>query len=278
MSVILPAPIQISPKEMIRFIETVNTTGGLNLSVYAQSSLSRRISYLLSHYGVDINQLISMMEDVQGFTIDVINNLTVNTTEFFRDIHIWEKILSILRVKLAHQKLNIWVAGCSTGEEVYSLLLLLKKLDRIDDVSIIASDVNMSVLRSAQTGVFKMAVTKTLNSSYAALFGDTGDTFDTCYTMLDHGSKIKMNKELNQNTQYKKHNLCSLKPVSAEPFDIIICRNVLIYIQVLHQLKIIDMFGGCLRTNGYLLLGKDEMILGDTKTNYELFEGVYIKR
>jgi chemotaxis protein methyltransferase CheR len=143
-------------KLIINFKQSYN----IDFSEYADQSFSRRIEYILSLLNIQsIDELIQNVKKDKSLLQKYINIITVNTTEMFRDIEIWQSIkrniFSIIKEK---GEFNIWHAGCSTGEEVYSMLILLNEANLLDKVKVYATDINTDALLKAKDGIFNYTI------------------------------------------------------------------------------------------------------------------------
>ncbi len=146
----------ITSLDLQQFITAVKNYSSYDFSDYSDKSLKRRLTKVLVDYKLDIQGLINQMRNNIPFLEQVVKDITVNTTELFRDPHIWQHIKHVLLPKLKTQPtINIWHAGCSTGQEVYSLLIVLHEQNMLDRTKVYASDLNTDVLQIAKKGVYK---------------------------------------------------------------------------------------------------------------------------
>lgn len=183
-----------------------------------------------------------------------IQEVTVAVTEMFRDPDFYKTIRQkVIQHLSTYPFLKIWIAGCATGEEVYSVAILLKEEGLLDRSVIYATDINQKSLQAAKKGVFPMNFMKTYTANYQKSFGE--NSFSNYYhSKFD---SILMDKSLKQNIVFSVHNLVTDQ--SFNEFQLIFCRNVLIYFNRELQNKVIDLFHKSLCNFGFLGLGSKDI-------------------
>ena len=273
------------PNELFRFIETIKRVNGFDFWGYSKNSLIRRINRLLIDYSVDLNQLIEKLESDNDFSYEVINKITVNTTEFFRNAHIWKNLYkSVIRNLKNKSEISIWIAGCSTGEEVYSLMMVLKDIKLLHKCNIIATDINDTVLAKASKGIFRYSKQKNQLTHYCRMLSILTQIHSSEFSKSNHFNinvvtdSMQFVPELRNKPTFLKHDLCSMKSPLNQKFDLILCRNVMIYFTALQQTKINDFFCNVLNDDGYLVLGKDEMLHSNMLLKFEKVNTFYRKK
>lgn len=242
---------------------------------------------ILSDFETDIETLIRNVKKDYNFLEKVVRNITVNTTEIFRDPETWFFIRQAIEQRFAGcENINIWHAGCSTGLEVYSLMILLNEMNLLEKTSIYASDINANVLNTAMSGRYKYhELINYLDNFDKAL--NESENMKKNYPSVDMTKYIKVNK-FNDNVQmadflvekplFIKHDLVSCKNIFEKKFEMILCRNVLIYFNHDLQNKVITFFYENLTKNGCLVIGRHEGIIGTIGTNFEKKESVYFRK
>jgi chemotaxis protein methyltransferase CheR len=182
-------------------------------------------------------------------------DLSINVTAMFRDptfyVRFREKVVPLLRT---YPFTRIWVAGCSTGEEVYSLAILLQEADVYDRTRIYATDINESVLDRAQAGVFPLDKMREYTQNYIKAGGQRA--FSEYYLAKYDGAQFQ--RGLVENVVFAQHNLVSDR--SFNDFNVIVCRNVMIYFDRALQDRVHRLFYESLMTFGVLALGAKESI------------------
>lgn len=229
-----------------------------DFSNYALSSFKRRIIRILDlHKFKSIQELIFHLKEDSGYFDKFLSELTVNVTEMFRDPTAWVFLRKHVLSELFDSKdeVNIWHAGCSTGEEVYALAIVLKELGVYDRVNIVASDIDVNVLLRAKNGVFAlkdMKINERNYQTYCSL-----DTLNAYYTVT--GETVKMDRDLLERVSFVEHNLVSRENLGG--FDLVLCRNVLIYFNQILQNEVLKLIHLSLYDNGYLMIGSKESLM-----------------
>jgi chemotaxis protein methyltransferase CheR len=246
----------IGIKDIKKIIETVYEVRGVDFSNYAFSSFRRRIKRFIELNKVrDFNELIRNIRENDEYADNLIKEITVNVTEMFRDPSFWTYLNSTIIPKIKFgDKLRIWHAACSTGEEVYSMAILLKEAGLLKSASIIATDINNNVLKVATKGSYPLR-NQEVNSKNYELFGGRRSLADY---YMQTGTKVQFDKELINNVQFLCHDLAQDEPIGT--FDLVICRNVLIYFNFELQEKVVQTFVQSMAPDGYLGIGSKESL------------------
>lgn len=148
--------MNVSDEELACFVKTLRDNGGYDLSDYSDKSLKRRLQKVLDDSRLPFGSFISNIKQDNIFSEKVLKDITVNTTELFRDPQMWQMLRHrILPRFKANKTINIWHAGCSTGQEVYSMLILLNEMGLLEKVKVVATDINGDVLDIARKGQYK---------------------------------------------------------------------------------------------------------------------------
>lgn len=249
-------PSIVKDEEVEYLIKDVYELYGYDFSEYSRASFKRRINRIclidrFTSFAELRYTLINEPEYLKRFVEEV----TVNVTEMFRDPYFFkglrEKILPQLGT---YPLIRIWVAGCSTGEEAYSIAILLKETNLYHKSLIYGTDLNPSVLETARAGVFPLHQMKLYSENYM-LSGGKKDFSD--YYTANYDS-AKFDKSLQEKLILSTHNLVS--DSSFNSFQLIICRNVLIYFDRGLQERVFKLFDNSLENLGFLALGAKETI------------------
>jgi len=189
------------------------------------------------------------------FFASIIHYFSVNTTEMFRDPDFYLQIRDVVIPELAkHPFIRVWHAGCSTGEEVYSLSILLKESGLINKTQIYATDFNTKVLKEAEAGIFPIEQIKKYTTNYQSAGGK--ESFADYYTAKYNSIIIK--HTLKRNILFSEHNLVTDSVFNE--MNIIFCRNVLIYFNLILKNKVLGLFYNSLPIGGILCLGNKESL------------------
>jgi chemotaxis protein methyltransferase CheR len=185
---------------------------------------------------------------------EMINALTTNKTEFFRDAHHFDYIRAEILPKIRSNKVRVWSAGCSTGEEPYSLAVTLKEYYRESDtdIRILATDISSDVLESAKEGIFEKKKVRHISPLVR-------EKYFTYHRSPESFYKVK--PDIKTNITFARLNLMDAWPMKG-PFDIIFCRNVMIYFNKTIQARLINRFWRYLGKDGYLFIGHAESLIG----------------
>ena len=191
---------------------------------------------------------------------DLFLNISVNVTTFYRDPIVFKLLREELLPKLdSFVDIKIWCAGCSSGEEPYSIAIILKELGLLDKSLIYATDLNEIILKNAKNGIFsKNSYTEFLKNYYKA---GGCESFSRYFT--DHDDFVEIKDEIQENILFFKHNL--VQDGKINNFQLIFCRNVLIYFDVDLKAKVFNLFDESLDNYGFLVLGKSESLSTNNK-------------
>ena len=249
-------PSIIKDEEVEFLIKDVYELYGYDFSGYSRASFKRRVNRIcLIERFTSFAELRYTLINEPDYLKRFVEEVTVNVTEMFRDPHFFkglrEKILPQLGT---YPLIRIWVAGCSTGEEAYSMAILLKEANLYHKSLIYGTDLNPSVLETARAGVFPLQQMKLYSENYM-LSGGKKDFSD--YYTANYDS-AKFDKSLQEKLILSTHNLVS--DSSFNSFQLIICRNVLIYFDRGLQERVFRLFDNSLENLGFLALGAKETI------------------
>jgi chemotaxis protein methyltransferase CheR len=246
----------ISDEDIETLITDVLENYGYDFSGYSRASLKRRLSRLftLDKHPSFAEFRYKTLNDSAYFK-HIVEGITVNVTEMFRDPSFFKLLReNILPSLNTYPFIRIWMAGCSSGEEVYSVAIILQELGLLHKSLLYATDINPSVLESAALGIFPLSQMKHYSENYIAS-GGTED-FSSYYTA--NYSVAKFNPELKRKMIFSTHNLVS--EGSFNEFQLILCRNVLIYFDRNLQHRVLQLFDQSLDNLCYLALGSKETI------------------
>ncbi len=246
----------IDDRELEVLINDIFEYHGFDFSGYSKASFKRRVDRLYQLDGFrSFSEFLSKVRSEPHYFKRMVEEITVNVTEMFRDPHFYkvlrEEILPILATK---PFIRLWHAGCSTGEEVFSMAIMLKEANLLHKSLIYATDLNPMVLDVAKKGVFPLRMMKQYSENYMASGGEKD--FSHYYT-ANYGL-AKFSEDLSEKMVFSQHNLVS--DSSFNEFDLILCRNVLIYFDKDLQQRALELFDDSLAKLGYLALGTKETI------------------
>lgn len=238
---------------------------------YAVSSLKRRIERIID-LDSTINTIGDLLEKLNNYNFYTffIKEITVNTTEFFRDVRFWIELKDIVIPELTQQnnQITIWHAGCSTGQEIISMAILANELGVLDKFNFFATDINTDVLEIAQNRQYHISKIQEINAENYNAMGFANPLKN--YYKKINSSTVQFNKSLIQNVSFLKHNL-----VNDDQFfgmHLILCRNVLIYFNQQLQDTVVNTFYKSLAKNGYFGIGGSESLYSNK--HYQKFQPI----
>lgn len=239
---------------------------GIDLTSYKERQMKRRIDSLIAKNMIEnYTDYVNALKTDKEIYNEFINYITINVSEFFRNYSQWQILESEILPCLFHKNkdIKIWSAACSTGEEPYSLAMLLMKIAPFDNIKIIATDIDKTILARAQEGLYNEKSVDTVPQEYRKYFSKEGDFY-------------KISNEVKKRVDFKFHNLLS------DPYpdncDLIICRNVLIYFTEEAKSDIYMKFNKSLRMDGILFVGSTEQIILCNKYNFAPMKTFFYKK
>ncbi len=223
---------------------------------YKQATLNRRIQKRMDHLKVkSLKEYLTYLHENPAEIKQLCQEFFINVTRFFRDTEAFElleqeTIPNIIAEKPAGETIKVWSAACSTGEEVYSLAILFheafEKLGREPQVKLFATDIDQRAISQASKGSFPASVTKDVSAERLQRY------------FHQKGNRYIINEEIRKLVVFAQHDLQKDPPFSK--IDLILCRNMLIYLNPVLQNKVLSLFPYALNLGGYLLLGPSEHI------------------
>lgn len=255
--------------EVELLLEAVYRKYGFDFRAYAYSSLRRRLWKRIVESGLKtVSALQERVLHDPSMMEQLLLDLSINVTAMYRDPHFYvtfrEKVIPMLRT---YPFIRIWHAGCSTGEEVYSMAILLQEEGLYERARIYATDINEVVLQRAKAGIFPIDRMKEYTDNYIKAGGKK--SFSEYYT-AKYDNAI-FNQDLTKNVVFSQHNLVTDRSFSE--FNVILCRNVLIYFDKPLQSRVHTLFYDSLAMFGVLVLGsKESLKFSEYESCYEQIE------
>lgn len=235
----------------------VQTKYGYDFRDYAMSSFKRRMVRLLELKSLTTDGLLKMLNDQPAFITEFLDEVTVNVTELFRDPSFWRLLRDeiIPAILLNNKEFRILHAGCSSGEEVVSMAILLREMGISNKVSIVATDIDPAILEKAVAAAYPVKNMEVNEKNYIRFQG-TGKLAD--YYREDNGRAV-FHKELLRGVNFRRFDLVTGEPFNK--FDLILCRNVMIYFNQALQNEVLKKFHASLFKYGYLAVGTKESLM-----------------
>ncbi len=242
-----------------KFKSDVYALTKIDLNAYKEKQMKRRIDTLITkHHFKAYSEFVTALKTNPALFEEFVNYLTINVSEFYRNPEQWkyleEKVIPDLIAKFGHG-IRIWSAACSTGDEPYSLVMLLSKFLPLNQIKILATDIDEQVISKAKTGLYKSA---SLNS--------LPDEFKQKYFNEITPGTFQISEDIKKCVEFKKHNL--LKDDYPRDYHMIVCRNVLIYFTDDAKQDIYKKFNATLVREGMLFVGSTEQITNYREINF----------
>jgi chemotaxis protein methyltransferase CheR len=242
--------------ELQLLLQAIYQKYGYDFRNYSKASIKRRIQHRLNKDGLPNISTMQhkVLYDVSFFE-KLLLDLSINVTEMFRDPNFYLALRKVVIPALKkYSFLKIWHAGCASGEEAYSMAIILKEEGLYDRTQIYATDMNQVVLKQAKDGIYNISKLKQYTANYQKAGGL--EAFSSYYVaQYDH---VVMDKSLKENILFSDHNLAT-DGVFGE-MNLILCRNVLIYFNRGLQHRVLGLFFDSLCPSGFLCLGSKESI------------------
>jgi len=242
--------------EISLLLEAVYQKYGYDFRQYSEAHIGRRVRNRMALSGIkDISQIQSKVIEDEEFAYQLLQDLSITVTEMFRDPEFYKSLRkNVIPILKTYPFIKIWHAGCATGEEAYSMAILLQEEGLYDRTTIYATDFNQLALNRAKEGIFSNKLIKEYTLNYQLMEGKK--SFSSYYT--SSYDNVIMNQSLKKNIVWANHNLVT-DSVFAE-VNLILCRNVLIYFDHDLQNKVQELFYNSLIGGGILCLGSKESL------------------
>jgi len=259
----------IDSGELQTMLAAIRDAYGYDFTQYAEASLKRRSLYFMNSRNIrTVSELTMILLGNDAVFEEYVRNLSVTVTEMFRDPAFYASLRSKVMKRLAtYPFIKIWVAGCATGEEVYSLAILLKEEELLSRSLIYATDINQHSLGLARDGIFPMSLMKSYTTNYIKAGGQKDFSE---YYVAQYDAAL-FDRSLKSNIVFAPHNLAVDQ--SFNEFQLILCRNVLIYFNQELQNKVMNLFYDSLCTFGILALGtKESLLFTDKQSKFDVID------
>ena len=251
-----------------KFKESILRMTGIDLSAYKENQMKRRINTLIDKHKIGgYEGFVSRIKSDKELFEEFVNYLTINVSEFYRNPEQWKMMDKDFIPELIGKfgkNLKIWSAACSTGDEPYSLVMALSRHIPLNQIKIIATDLDKQVLAAAKTGIY----------NEKSLAGVPDDLRSKYFTKV--GNSFQISNEIKSRVEFREHNL--LKDPFIKDCHFIVCRNVLIYFTDEAKDEIFMKFGQSLVNGGIFFIGSTEQIMGHRKFGFERRSSFYYEK
>lgn len=252
--------------EFHNFIVNVKKKTGIDLAKYKEEQMKRRLTSLYVRNGfVNFDQYFKAMQIDINLFHEFLDHITINVTEFYRNPSLWEVLQGeiIPRFLKEKRKIKCWSSACSSGEEPYTLAMIFNELG-ITNYEIIASDLDEGVLAKAQLGIYGERVLKDLPKNFSDKYFDKKDL------------TYEISNTIKKNVKFKRLDL--LGDTFDSNYDLIICRNVMIYFTEEANTQLYHKLSEALSTDGVLFVGSTEQIFRPEKYNLEMVGSFFYRK
>ena len=254
-------------RDFTTFIHRIKEQTGIDLSLYKEQQMKRRLTTLRQRRGFDSFQDFyeGMMQDENLF-YEFLDRMTINVSEFWRNPNRWETLESVFLPQLMAREKNLkcWSAACSTGEEPYTLAMILAEKGVLAAARILATDIDEGALAKAKQGVYMDRSVREVPASYLQkYFAKSVGTY-------------RVSDELKNAVRFEKQNMLA-DPFESN-FDLIICRNVMIYFTDQAKQMLFHKFARALKPGGILFVGSTEQIFSPAQYGLEWAETFFYRK
>lgn len=240
----------------------------IDLNFYKEKQMRRRIDTLATKNGCsDYESFVKLLRTDKEKFEQFVNFLTINVSEFYRNPDEWKRMDEIIIPKLIKENgrnLKIWSAACSTGDEPYSLAMAFSRHLPLSNIQILATDIDKQVIQHAQVGLY----------DEKSIAGVPADLKSKYFTKI--GNSYQISNEIKKCVTFKEHNLLNDK--YPQNFDLILCRNVVIYFTDEAKSMIYRSFYQSLKPKGVLFIGSTEQITDYKDIGFERISSFYFEK
>jgi len=246
-------------KYLDELLEDIYNIYGYDYRHYDKKHILRRVEYFFEKNGFStfIEFKNKVLND-KDFFKEMFLDISINVTTFFRNPKTFKKIKKIIKDKLKDKtNIKIWCAGCSSGEEPYSIAIMLKELKILHKTLIYATDINDIIISQAKNALYPKNNFNLFRKNYK----EAGGEFELDYYFNEYEDFIHLKKEIRERILFFKHNL--VMDGALNEFNLIFCRNVMIYFDNIITKRVINLFYESLENNGILVIGESEFLNDD---------------
>lgn len=240
----------------------------IDLSAYKEKQMKRRIDTLIAkHKVVGYDKYVQVLKTDKKMFDEFVNYLTINVSEFYRNPDQWQLLEKEIIPELIQKfgkNLNVWSAACSTGDEPYSLVMALSRHIPLNQIKVLATDIDKQVIEKAKSGLYT-------EKSIAAVPEEFKKKY---FTKI--GPSYQISQEIKSRVDFKQHNL--LKDTYPNNYHMIVCRNVLIYFTEEAKDEIFGKFQKALAPGGILFIGSTEQIINHREMGFNRKNSFYYER
>ncbi|MFI8576852.1 CheR family methyltransferase [Rossellomorea aquimaris] len=253
--------------DYLEFIQGIKRKTGIDLSLYKEAQMKRRLTALFEKKGFgSFQEFFSKLNRDSEEMEEFLDRMTINVSEFYRNYKRWEVLETKILPRLLQENksLKIWSAACSTGEEPYTIAMMLSEHMTLSGRTITATDIDKNAIQRARNGLYPERSLNEVPSVMKARY------------FTQEGALFKLNEEIRKNVTFKQQNLLS-DPFEGN-YDLIVCRNVLIYFTEEAKNLLYKKFNASLRPGGVLFVGSTEQIFNPSQYGFETEDTFFYKK
>ncbi|MBN8234679.1 protein-glutamate O-methyltransferase CheR [Halobacillus kuroshimensis] len=253
--------------DYISFMEDIFAKTGIDLSLYKETQMKRRLTSLRDKRGYrSFSSYFQAMEGDRELLEELMNKVTINVSEFYRNRQRFDvlekKVIPHLLKK--NKRLRVWSAACSTGEEPYTLAMILSRFFPREQLEIIATDIDPQALARAKEGVYHERSLK-----------EVPDKIKQAH-FTKEGSFYRVHEDIRSRVVFKEHNL--LADAFPSRCDLIVCRNVMIYFTEEAKKELYFKFNQALEADGIFFVGSTEQIFSPEHYHFKVFDTFFYQK
>ncbi len=249
------------------FKEKIFKLTAIDLSLYKEKQMKRRIDSLIKRYGaLSYSDFVALLESDKTVFDTFINHLTINVSEFYRNTVQWQVLQKEILPMLFSGKssIKVWSAACSTGEEPYTLVMNLSRFIPLQNIQILATDIDKEAIKKASKGIYNAKSVENVPP----------DFLDAYFTK--RGEDFLVNDSIKRCVTFKQMNL--LRDEYPTNFDLIVCRNVMIYFTEDAKREMYHKFNNALARDGILFVGSSEQIISPRTFNFKVLKTFFYQK
>lgn len=250
------------------FIQNIKKMTGIDLSLYKEGQMKRRLTSLYEKKGYkSFQEYFHAIQSSKDILNEFLDRMTINVSEFYRNQKRWDVLEKKILPSLisSSSKLKVWSAACSTGEEPYTIAMILSKFLPLHQIQVLATDIDENVIARAKLGIYP-----------ERSLAEVPEDMKKKYFKLEGNGHYKVADEIKRTVTFKKHNLLG-EPFDSN-YDLIVCRNVLIYFTEEAKNTLYYKFSSALKKNGVFFVGSTEQIFNPNKYQLETLDTFFYKK
>jgi chemotaxis protein methyltransferase CheR len=249
------------------FVSNIKRKTGVDLALYKEAQMKRRLTSLYEKKGFrSFEEFFNELNKNDKLLNEFLDRMTINVSEFYRNYKRWEVLEKTIlpNILKTNKRPKIWSAACSTGEEPYTLAMIMSKFLPLSQIQILATDIDENVIARAKNAVYPE---RSLNEVPAEM--------KSKYFVRD-GDFFLVTEDIKKTVTFKKQNL--LSDSFGSGFDLIVCRNVLIYFTEEAKDELYKKFSSALRKDGIFFVGSTEQIFNPGNYGFETEETFFYRK